>query len=87
VVVTRKAGVPQSNARAQIIRLSKLNTVLIDYEIILGAIDLHIIHQIAFWDALIIKSAAVAGCRRLYTEDLNHGQVIEGVLFQNPFLL
>ncbi len=86
VVATRKVGLAQQNARAQVIQLSKLNTVLIDQEIILAAIDLGIIHQINFWDALIIKSAAVSGCRLLYTEDLNHGQVIEGVLLENPFL-
>jgi predicted nucleic acid-binding protein len=38
------------------------------------------------YDACIVASAALAGCATLYTEDLQHGQVIEGVKIVNPFL-
>lgn len=40
-----------------------------------------------FWfDSLIVASALEAGCDTLYTEDLQHGQVIEGKLtITNPF--
>lgn len=39
-----------------------------------------------FYDALIVASALGAGCRRLYTEDLQHGQRLEGRLdVINPF--
>lgn len=86
VAVTRRAGVAWSNAKAQVLQLAALDTVVVDREVIVGAIDLHHLNQISFWDALVIKSAAAAGCRRLYTEDLNHGQSIEGVLIDNPFL-
>jgi len=86
VIVTRKARVPAPNARAQVTLLSELDTVVVDAALVLSAIDLHIIHQISFWDALIVKSAAAAGCSRLVTEDLNHGQVIDGVRIENPFL-
>jgi predicted nucleic acid-binding protein len=34
---------------------------------------------------LIVASALQAGCKRLYTEDLQHGQVIEGLTIVNPF--
>src|SRR5258708_26045390 len=43
------------------------------------AIDLHLLHSISFWDALIVRCASAAGCVRLLTEDLNHGQRIDGV--------
>jgi predicted nucleic acid-binding protein len=86
VVATRKASLPPSNARAQILVFSDLDTVIIDAQLVISAIDCHIIHHISFWDALIIKSAAAAGCQRLLTENLNHGQVIDGVKIENPFL-
>lgn len=86
VNVTRKAGVRWDNARAQVIRLMELDAVIVDRDLILGAVDLHHIHRISFWDALIVKSAAVIHCRRLLTEDLNHGQILDGVLVENPFL-
>ena len=41
--------------------------------------------QISYWDALIVIPARLAGCATLYTEDLNHGQTIHGVLIINPF--
>jgi predicted nucleic acid-binding protein len=85
VVVTRKAGVAAPNARSQVVALSDLDTVVINAELVLSAIDLHLIHGLSFWDALIVKAAGAAGCDRLLTEDLNHGQVIEGVRVENPF--
>lgn len=39
-----------------------------------------------FYDALIIASAANAGCTTLYSEDMQTGQVIEGVTVLNPFV-
>lgn len=42
--------------------------------------------QLSFWDAMIMRSASDLGCRSsLWTEDLNDGQVIEGVRIVNPF--
>ena len=40
----------------------------------------------SFYDSLIVAAALEAGCTRLYTEDLRHGQQIERLTIQNPFL-
>jgi len=40
----------------------------------------------SIYDGAMIASALEAGCRVLYTEDLQHGQVIEGLRVENPFL-
>ncbi|MCC7078412.1 MAG: PIN domain-containing protein [Acidimicrobiia bacterium] len=42
-------------------------------------------HQISFWDAMIIRSAAELGCEILWSEDLSSGQKIAGVEVRNPF--
>ncbi|CAN5782640.1 PIN domain-containing protein [soil metagenome] len=42
-------------------------------------------HQVSFWDAMIVRSASELGCTRLWTEDLNDGQMIAGVRVANPF--
>jgi len=34
---------------------------------------------------LILASALEAGCTTLYTEDLQHGQMVEGLRIENPF--
>lgn len=52
---------------------------------VLAAIELHEQAQIAFWDAMIVRSAAALGCGVLYSEDLNAGQRYDGVLVVDPF--
>ncbi|MDQ6639326.1 MAG: PIN domain-containing protein [Pseudomonadota bacterium] len=42
-------------------------------------------HRFAFYDSLVIAAALLAGCRRLLTEDFQHGQRIEGLRIENPF--
>ncbi len=40
----------------------------------------------SFWDALIIEAAVSAGADLLLTEDLQHGQRIEGLTVVDPFV-
>jgi predicted nucleic acid-binding protein len=42
-------------------------------------------HSLSFFDALIIASAAEAGCDTLLTEDMQTGVKISGVQLVNPF--
>jgi len=85
VVATRKLGVPPEVARAKVDALAQLDVVLIRPEIIVAAIDLHRLHSLSFWDALIIKCASVAGCSRVLSEDMQNGVSIDGVVVVNPF--
>ena len=41
--------------------------------------------QLSFWDSLIVVSARRMGAETLYSEDMNNGQMIEGVKIVNPF--
>jgi predicted nucleic acid-binding protein len=41
----------------------------------------------SIYDANIIASAKLAGCDTLWSEDMRHGQVIEGVRITNPFAI
>jgi predicted nucleic acid-binding protein len=40
----------------------------------------------SFYDSLIVAAALDSGCKRLLTEDLQHGQRIDGLHIENPFL-
>ncbi len=57
----------------------------VDRELVLSAVDTATRQQLALWDALIVEAAVRGGCQRLFTEDLNHGQEIRGVVVENPF--
>lgn len=41
--------------------------------------------QYSLYDSLIVAAALEAGCKRLLSEDLQHGQRIEGLQIVNPF--
>ncbi len=84
-VTTRKLGIDATVARRKVELLARLDVVTVNLELILGAIDLHRLHSISFWDALVVKAAAASGCARLLTEDLQAGQLIDGVRIENPF--
>ena len=42
-------------------------------------------YGLSFYDALIVAAALEAGCSRLYSEDMQHGQQIQQLTIQNPF--
>lgn len=42
--------------------------------------------QICYWDAAIIQAAAALRCGVVLSEDMNDGQVYDGVRVQNPFV-
>ena len=43
-------------------------------------------HRLPFYDALIVAAAADAGCRLVFSEDLQHGRKFGAVTIENPFL-
>jgi predicted nucleic acid-binding protein len=49
------------------------------------ALGVQVRYRLSFYDSLIIAAALEAGCSRLYSEDLQDGQRIEGLAIENPF--
>jgi len=84
VAATRKLHADPLIVKDIINSFGKFETVLIQPEIIKEAIDCGIINRLSFWDALIVTAAESAHCEKLWTEDLNSGQVIRGVCIENP---
>ncbi len=60
--------------------------VVVDATLVAQAAQLSQRHQISYWDAAIVAAAVRSGAQELITEDLNAGQVIEGVRVMNPFV-
>ena len=42
-------------------------------------------YQLSYWDGLIVAAATLAQCETLYSEDMQHRQVIGTVKVVNPF--
>lgn len=85
VAATRKLGVTAPVARAKVELFARLNVARIEVDDILAAIDLQRLHQLSFWDALLVQCARRAGCATLITENLQDGRRFDGLEVQNPF--
>jgi predicted nucleic acid-binding protein len=85
VTVTRKLHVDASIARRKVELLAEFDVASPDVSDVLAAIDLHRLHLINFWDALIIRAAKQAGCSVLLSENMQAHREIEGLRVVNPF--
>ena len=50
------------------------------------ALDIQDITGFAFYDTLMVTAALECECKTLFSEDLQHGRVIQGMTIINPFL-
>ena len=85
VAMTRKLNHDPMTIKNILVLFDDFEVVTINSIIIFDAIDTSVLHQLSFWDSLIICAASASHCKVIYTEDLNHGQVIRGVEIVNPF--
>lgn len=85
VAVTGRLHLDSGIARRKVELLAEFDVVTPDVTDILAAIDLHRLHRFSFWDALILRTAMLGGCKVLFTEDLQPGREIDGVRIVNPF--
>ena len=88
VTLTRKVSPPLSRleARKLLQKYSNWHVVLNDPSIISQASEIEESYSISFWDALIVSAAYSQNVPTILTEDLTHGQIIEGILIENPFV-
>ena len=85
-VMTRKLNAAPEQARQilsdTLIPLWRINPTQALYQ---RGLDLQTRYHFNFYDSLIIAAALEAGSHTLYSEDLKHGQEIEGLTVTNPF--
>ena len=82
----RKMNLDISVARQRTVFFSKLLRFQPSLDDVFAAIDLHQLHQFAYWDAMIVRAAIQTGCRTLYSEDMQHARKVHNVEIVNPFL-
>ncbi|MDD5335558.1 MAG: PIN domain-containing protein [Rhodoferax sp.] len=68
--------------------MQPINRVGSSPELLHSALDLQLDTRYSFYDSLVLAAALQAGADVLYTEDLQHNQLVGGTLrIVNPFLL
>jgi len=85
VSATSKLKLDSELARQRVEVFAKFHVAAPTVTDILAAIDLHRLHRISYWDALILRSAKQSGCRIVLSEDMQHNRAIDGVTILNPF--
>lgn len=85
---SRRLGspLPEQQAREMVDYFATFRTLSEDVGMVIGAARRTGVLAISFWDALIVEAALRSGADRLFSEDLQHGLVIEGMRVENPFL-
>jgi predicted nucleic acid-binding protein len=86
VNATRKFKLDPALARQKVQAYARYEVVEPSAADIFAAIDLHRLHQLSYWDALVLHCAKKSGCSVVLTEDMQHGHAIDGVRIVNPFL-
>jgi predicted nucleic acid-binding protein len=85
-VLIRKAGRSREQARDAVLKWGDTFPIIeTSSPVLLQAMELSARHHLAFWDAVVLASAADANCRLLLSDDFQDGFTWSGVTIANPF--
>ena len=87
VVATRKLNMDPEAARHRILRCSRFEIIPLQFPDLLSAIDLQQLHNLSFWDALIVKAALNGSSKVLHSEGMHSGHINETLALNNPVAL
>ena len=73
------------SARAEVRNLMAWHPVTVGRGTLLESWNIQDRYRLSFWDSLIVAAAKISSCRFLLTEDLQHGQDLDGIVVINPF--
>ena len=74
-------------ALQQVLRLMREQPIAaLTPELFDAALKLQQRYQISYWDAAIVAAAKEMGAKTIYSEDLAHGQIYDGIQVLDPFV-
>jgi predicted nucleic acid-binding protein len=83
--LTRADPLPHDDAVAFIDTWQRFRVQEMSVALMLEALAAARRWRVSYWDAAIVEAARILDCDELLTEDLNAGQVFDGVKVVNPF--
>jgi predicted nucleic acid-binding protein len=63
----------------------KYDVAILNQDIILYASTIRENNSISYWDSLVIATAIKNNCTVIYSEDMQHNQIIQNLRIENPF--
>jgi predicted nucleic acid-binding protein len=87
VALTKRIPQPLAiqEARSILSDLATWRVIEPGYRDVLNAVDAVDRWHVSFWDAMILTTANRSGAEIVWSEDMNDGQVYDGVVVRNPF--
>jgi len=82
---TRADRLTQDVATALIHTWLRFSVQDITVPVLLDALEIKSKHGFSYWESAIVASARALGCKQLYSEDMDHGRDVGGVVIINPF--
>ena len=85
---TRKIATPlrPDQALEYVEYMGMMEVVEPSFAMVTSAIRLSQRLKLSFWDSMIVQSALTTDCEILLSEDMQHGQRIDGLVIENPFV-
>src|SRR5271169_3893230 len=87
-VALRRFAQPMSVAEAEQYLITVLRPLLAVHSspaIYFEALRIAERHRMPWYDSLIVAAAVEGQCGKIYSEDFQHGRLIEGLRIENPF--
>jgi len=84
-VALKKLKLPHPYIRAQLDLYEQFDVIQVTPAIIRAGVDLQQTRSVAFYDAIVLASAQIAGCSVLFSEGMKTGEIVGGVRIINPF--
>ena len=86
-VLTQRRGMSANQARGYVESFLVWQPLVIDASVLERAWQTQDRFRLNWFDCLIIAAARIAECKYLLTEDLQHGQDLDGLQVVSPFLV
>jgi predicted nucleic acid-binding protein len=86
LVKGKVGGVTTLQANDALESLFERRCIGMSVDLIREAVAIQQRYTISYWDAAVIASAIAIGAETLYSEDMNHTQIYDGVTVINPFV-
>ena len=84
-ILTKKFNKEPQKVKSILGQFDEIELIVNNIDIINNAIDIQTLNKFSFWDCLILSAAQLSKCSTVLSEDMNHGQLVNGVIIQNPF--
>jgi predicted nucleic acid-binding protein len=85
VQATRPDALPHDIAAGLVRTWLRFKVQDITLPVMIEALRIKATYRLSYWDAAIVAAARSLGCGELYSEDMSHGQKIEGTTIINAF--